>query len=304
MSEKIPQTDNPVRLQGILFALGGNLLFGLGYYFAILLRPLSDMAMFGFRIVVLLPFILLAILLFKRQSAFVELWQKLRQKPALVVVLLLLTLNTGVQLWLFLWAPNHGQALQVSIGYLLLPLATAVLGKLVFKEHFTRLKWAAFLCALVGVAVNISYSAEISWATFVAGLGYPTYIMLRRYFGINTLATFFVELLLCLPVALYYISQIDFAPVLAANPYLYGYLALLGLVNGLAFILFLSSSNLLPMNVLGLIGYAEPLVMLVISLAIGEVLTAQSYFLMASLACAIACLTLDSFRPNTQKHPI
>ncbi|MGX3022322.1 EamA family transporter RarD [Ursidibacter sp. B-7004-1] len=283
-------------LKGITFALSGNILFGLGYYFAILLRPLSDMAMFGFRIVVLIPFILLAIFLFKQQHLFYELLQKIRRNPPLLLVVCLLALNTGVQLWLFLWAPNNGQALQVSIGYLLLPLVTVVLGKIVFKEQFTRLKWASFLFALVGVVANIGFSAEISWATFVAGFGYPLYIMLRRYFQINSLATFLVELLLCLPVAIYYISQIDMDSILSQNSSLYYYLALLGLVNGAAFILFLGSSNLLPMNVLGLIGYAEPLIMLLISLAIGEVLSSQSYFLMLCLICSIFCLTFDSFR--------
>ncbi|HDL3042477.1 TPA: EamA family transporter, partial [Mannheimia haemolytica] len=135
-------------LRGILASLAANVLFGAVYYFAILLRPLEGEAMFGFRIVVVIPFILLAIILFKQQSAFADLLQKIRQNPPLVLVILLLALNTGVQLWLFLWAPNHGQALQVSFGYLLLPIVAVALGKMVFKEHFTRLKWLSLLFAV------------------------------------------------------------------------------------------------------------------------------------------------------------
>ncbi|MCT8736682.1 EamA family transporter, partial [Glaesserella parasuis] len=121
-------------------------------------------------------------------------------------------------------------------------------------------------------------------------------IVLRRYFHINNLATFFVELLLLLPFAIYYIAQVDQASILMQNEYLYFYLALLGLVNGMAFILYIASSNLLPINVLGLLGYAEPLVMLFISFAIGEVLEAKSYILMACLAVSIILLSVDSFR--------
>ncbi|VTR61913.1 permease [Actinobacillus pleuropneumoniae] len=109
-------------LKGILCCMSANFLFGLGYYFAILLRPLNGESMFGYRIVVLAPFILLAILLFKQTNKFQQLWQKIKQNPPLVLVLLLLALNTGIQLWLFLWAPNNGQAIEVSIGYLLLPI--------------------------------------------------------------------------------------------------------------------------------------------------------------------------------------
>ncbi|HDL5698784.1 TPA: EamA family transporter RarD [Mannheimia haemolytica] len=283
-------------LRGILASLAANVLFGAVYYFAILLRPLEGEAMFGFRIVVVIPFILLAIILFKQQSAFADLLQKIRQNPPLVLVILLLALNTGVQLWLFLWAPNHGQALQVSFGYLLLPIVAVALGKIVFKEHFTRLKWLSLLFAVIGVGSSLFFNGTISWATWVAGLGYPLYITLRRYFQINTLATFFVELLLVLPVAFYYLSQLEMTPIVAANPQIYFYLALLGVVSGSAFILYIASSNLLPINVLGLLGYVEPLVMLLISFAIGEKLDANSYILMVCLLVSIGLLSWDSFR--------
>lgn len=282
--------------KGIFTALLANMLFGAGYYFAVLLRPLSDGQMLGFRIVVLAPIILLAIFLFRQPNAFGELWQKICQKPPLVLVILLLTLNTGIQLWLFLWAPNHHQAIQVSVGYLLLPIVAVTLGKVVFKEHFSPLKWAAVGFAVLGVASNLYSSGAVSWATFVAGFGYPIYIALRRYFQINHLATFFVELALLLPLAFYLISTTDFAQTLSQNNYFYLYLALLGIVNGAAFILYITASRLLPLNVLGLLGYAEPLMMLLVSFAIGELLTAEAYFLMACLAVSIGLLSVESFR--------
>lgn len=283
-------------LKGIISALSANILFGVGYYFAILLQPLSDQQMVGFRIVLLTPIILLAIVIFRQQQDFSDLWQKIRQNPPLVFVILLLTLNTGVQLWLFLWAPNNGQALQVSIGYLILPIVAVCFGKLIFKEHFSRLKWWAVAFAVLGVGSNVLMSSAISWATLVAGFGYPVYITLRRYFQINHLATFWVELALLLPFALYFVSTTNLQLVLQQNHHFYFYLALLGIVNGAAFILYISASNLLPINVLGLIGYAEPLVMLFISFAIGEVLDAKSYLLMFCLTGSILLLTLDSFK--------
>ncbi|WP_418145838.1 EamA family transporter RarD [Actinobacillus pleuropneumoniae] len=283
-------------LKGILCCMSANFLFGLGYYFAILLRPLNGESMFGYRIVVLAPFILLAILLFKQTAKFQQLWQKIKLNPPLVLVLLLLALNTGIQLWLFLWAPNNGQAIEVSIGYLLLPIVAVALGKIVFKEHFTLLKWLSLGFAVISVASNIWLTGSFSWATIVAGIGYPLYITLRRYFEINTLATFFVELLLVMPFAGYFIAQTDMQPILANNQHIYYFLALFGLVNGAAFILYIASSNLLPVNVLGLLGYVEPLVMLCVSFMIGEVLDSKSYLLMICLALAIILLTVDNFR--------
>lgn len=283
-------------LKGILCCMSANFLFGLGYYFAILLRPLSGESMFGYRIFVLAPFILLAIILFKQAGKFSELLQKIRQNPPLVLLIALLAFIQGFQLWLFLWAPNNGQAIEVSIGYLLLPIVAVALGKIVFKERFTTLKWLAVGFAALGVSSNIWLTGTFSWATLAAGVGYPIYITLRRYFQINNLATFFVELLFIMPFAAYFAMQTNVAEMVAQNPFLFYFLALFGIVNGAAFILYIASSNMLPVNVLGMLGYVEPLVMLFISFAIGEVLEAKSYLLMICLAFAIGLLTLDSFR--------
>lgn len=289
-------------LKGMFFCITANFLFGLGYYFAILLRPLNGESMFGFRIIVLIPFILLAILLFKQIQIFKQLWQKIKENPPLIFILLLLALNTGVQLWLFMWAPNNGQAIPVSIGYLLLPIVAVALGKIVFKEHFTLLKWLSLIFAIIGVSTNVILTGTFSWATLVAGIGYPLYITLRRYFNINNLSTFFVELLLVTPFALYFISQTNMQLILMENHYLYAILALFGLVNGIAFIFYIASSNLLPVNVLGLLGYMEPLVMLAISFIIGESLDSKSYILMICLAIAITLLTIDNFRQGRLKR--
>ena len=289
-------------LKGVFFCITANFLFGLGYYFAILLRPLSGESMFGFRIIVLMPFILLAILLFKQTPKFTQLWQKIKKNPPLIFILLLLALNTGVQLWLFMWAPNNGQAIPVSIGYLLLPIVAVALGKIVFKEHFTLLKWLSLIFAIIGVGTNLILTGDFSWGTLVSGIGYPLYITLRRYFDINNLATFFIELLLVTPFALYFISQTEMEPILIENHYVYAILSLFGLVNGVAFIAYIASSNLLPVNVLGLLGYMEPLVMLAISFIIGESLDSKSYILMICLALAITLLTIDNFRQGRLKR--
>lgn len=285
----------------IFLALIGNILFGTGYYFALLLHPLTDTEMLGVRIIILLPIIFFAIFLFRQQESIKQLIAQLRRSPALIGILLLLTLNTGVQLWLFVWTPNNHQAIQVSIGYLLLTLVAVALGKLIFKEHLSRLKWWALVFAGLGVGTNMLLADEISWATFVAGFGYPIYIALRRYFKINTLATFCAELLLLLPLAVYFIWHIDSEAILQHNRGIYAYLTLFGLVNGTAFILYIYASNLLPINVLGLLGYAEPLVMLLISFAIGEVLTAKSYLLLACLLIAMILLAIDNL--STKRTP-
>ena len=52
-------------LKGVSFSLFASLLFGLMYYLAIHLHPLSGEGVFGIRMVVTLPFLFLSLFLFK-----------------------------------------------------------------------------------------------------------------------------------------------------------------------------------------------------------------------------------------------
>lgn len=77
------------------------------------------------------------------------------------------------------------------------------------------------------------------------------------------------------------------------NPNIYYFIALLGLISGTALISYTLASTILPFNLLGLLGYVEPLLMLVVSFLIGERLANESYLLMICLLISISFLVLD-----------
>lgn len=52
---------------------------------------------------------------------------------------LVFTAIVGLQLWLFVWAPVNGYALDVSLGYLLLPISLVLIGRIVFKDRLSPL---------------------------------------------------------------------------------------------------------------------------------------------------------------------
>ena len=68
---------------------------------------------------------------------------------------------------------------------------------------------------------------------------------------------------------------------------------LLGLISGSALIAYVIASNLLPMNLLGLLGYVETVMMVIVSFLIGEELDAQSYPLFISLIIAMILVVID-----------
>jgi hypothetical protein len=289
-------------LKGVLFSLTASFLFGCLYYLAIHLRPLVGESVFGIRMVLTLPCLFLALLLFKKWNEFSLFLQRLKREPKLFLVIFITSVIVGGQMWLFLWAPNSGKAIEVSMGYLLMPIVMVAFGKIVYKEPLSRNKWLAIIFAFIGVVSNIILAGKLSLESVFICTGYPIYFYLRRKFGLSHLHSFVFEIAFLIPVAIYFISKIDMQAVQQVNPHIYIFIALLGIISGAALISYTLASTILSFNLLGLLGYVEPCVMLLISFLIGEKLNPDAYILMSCLLIAILLLILDGIQAVRRSH--
>lgn len=290
---------------GIFYSLLASTMFGGLYYLSTLLRPLAGQDVFGFRMILMFPFMLILLFfILRKRTEFVAFLQRIKNEPFLICVLLFTACLCGVQMWLFLWAPNSGKAIEVSIGYLLMPIVMVIVGKVCYKEQLSKLKWLAIVFAFIGVMSSVLATGSLSWASALVFLGYPFYFVVRKKFQISHIYSFICEIALLLPIASYFVSQIELEPILAVNPNLYFYLFLLGLLSGIALMSYTLASTILPFNMLGLLGYVEPCVMMLVSFLIGERLDPSAYTLMLCLITAIGCLILDGIAIIRKKKKI
>ncbi|WP_419843203.1 EamA family transporter RarD [Actinobacillus pleuropneumoniae] len=278
---------------GIIYSLSASALFGGMYYLATLLRPLSGESLFGIRMVVTLPFLFFAIFVLKKQHEFFAFAKRLKQQPHLILVILITSTIVGSQMWLFLWAPNSGKALEVSMGYLLMPIVMVAFGRLVYKESLSRVKWLAIIFATLGVLNSVIFAGGISWEGVFVFVGYPAYFHIRRKFQLSNIYSFVFEIMCLIPISLYFIWNTDMDFIHAQNPNIYYFIAILSVVSGSALLSYTLASTILPFNMLGLLGYLEPTFMMIISFLIGERLDPNSYFLMMCLVIAVFFLILD-----------
>lgn len=280
-------------VKGVLFSVTASMLFGYVYYLSVVLQPISGEGLFGWRVVCTLPFLILALFLMKQQQAFMMFIKQLKNQPHLLPVLLFTSANMGIQMWLFLWAPVNGKAIEVSIGYLLMPLVMVLIGRFIYQERLSTVKLLAILFAAIGVLSKVVLTGVFSWESALVCMGYPVYFAVRKSFKILHLSGFVLEMLLLLPIAIYFAAQVNMDFVLQHNPKVYGWLAMLGVISAIALSLYILSSQLIPINLLGLLGYLEPFAMLIVSFLIGEVLDENSYILMGCLMVAIFLLSAD-----------
>ncbi|RKE38903.1 RarD protein [Paraburkholderia sp. BL23I1N1] len=115
-------------LKGVALSITATSLFAGLYYYSTLLHPLTGELIFGWRMVLMMPCITVFLIATGEWSKVKALCFRIRKRPQLFIYLVLSSALLGSQQWLFMWAPLNGQALNVSMGYFLLPLVMSRIG--------------------------------------------------------------------------------------------------------------------------------------------------------------------------------
>lgn len=281
------------------------------YFYTSLLAPLDGRQIFGWRMLLTVP-LMGAFLLAGGDWRLVHATgRRLRRERRLWLVLPVSAALLGVQLWLFLWAPPNGRALDVSLGYFMLPLTMVLIGRLLYGERLSRLQQLAAMAALLGVAHELARVGSFSWAAALVALGYPLYFVLRRRAQTDHLGGLWFDLLLMLPLAAWFALGADLGglAVYAQRPALWLLIPVLGLISATALVSYILSARCLPFSLFGLLGYVEPVLLVGVSLLLGESLAPDEWLTYVPIWAAVGLLAVDglvklrSSRPSSPERP-
>ncbi|WP_321846794.1 EamA family transporter RarD [Paraburkholderia bannensis] len=284
--------------RGLTLSVGASALFTLLPAYTLLLAPLGGLDIFAWRVIWTAPGALALLVLRKRLPQLLELVTRAIRNPRVALMLVTSAALLGVQLWVFLWAPLHGRMLEVSLGYFMLPLVMVLVGRYYYHERLEPLQWLAVACAAVGVAHELWATHAFSWPTLLTALGYPPYFVLRRKIQADSLVTFAVEMVLLLPVAFIEVHAGGSIAMLSQHA-LVAWVLLpgLGVISTVALASYLKSSRLLPMALFGILGYVEPVLLVVVSVTLlGEHLGLRELATYVPIWIAVALTALHGAR--------
>lgn len=278
-------------LKGIIYSVTASCIFGLLYIYSQLFSGLTTTQVFAWRVISTLPFIFLFAYFIGQIQQIKEIYQRIIASPKFLLLALLTSLLGGVQLWLFMWGPLQGRGLQVSLGYFLLPLVMVLVGRVFLKEQLSKLQIIAIIFACLGVGHEIWRVGSIAWETWLVALGYTAYFWLRKHIQTNHIGGFFWDLLLALPVALYFItttplhlsSQISFYAIMLG----FGGLSALGLGS------YILANRYLSFSLFGLLSYLEPVLLALVSFVLGEKIQNGEWWTYIPIWLAVMMLALE-----------
>ncbi len=289
--------------RGTAVSLAASALFAATFFIAGSLPGWGSAEIFGWRVVLTLAVLAVVLPLAAGGRADIAALASLvRHRPSMLLPGALAAMVVGVQLWLFQWAPLNGMALSVSFGYFLLPLTMVVSGRLFFGDRLSVLRKLAVAAAAAGVAHEAFSSGGLAWPTLVVCLAYPVYFVLRRKLGTDTLAAFSAELLAMLPLAVYFIFTgphgLPGQGLAGTAPHTgYWSAGAIGILGALAMLSYLLASKWLSLSLFGLLSYVEPVLLVGVSLLLGERLGWSALLTYGPILLALAFLALDGRRP-------
>ena len=291
--------------KGILLSVASSALFATMYYYATLMQPFDGDIVFAWRILMGLPMLALVV---QRSRGWGAVHQATRgfSHGRFLVGMLLCSALLGLQLWLFVWAPLHGEALNVSMGYFLLPLAMVLVGRLFYRERLSPWQaWAVGFAAL-GVAHEWWRLGTVSWTTALVVLGYPPYFMLRRRLKVDSLTSLWFDTFFLLPVAVVILQAQagEAVRLFAEHPRLILQVPLLGLLSVVSLAMYLAASRMLPMTLFGLLSYVEPMLLFWVAfLLMGEPVAPAQWLTYVPIWIAVGLVAAEGVQKLSLRRP-
>lgn len=291
-------TQQRTLIMGVVLAILSNVLFGVLYAYSSFLGPLSGTQVFIWRMLAMWAVLIVYLFISGNFGLHLGKLKSLRTVKQWAWLLLPTPIFLS-QLWLFVWAPVNGQGVQTAMGYFLFPLMMVIFGCVLFGEKLSRLQWLAVTLALLGVGSEIVRTQSVSWATLWVCGTYPIYYILRRMQGIGAVTGLLVDLTIFAPFAVAYL--VLFAPnsllLVTGSGFFIAMLVGFGLLSVLAMKTNIDASQMLPVNLYGMLSYLEPALLFILAITVlGNPFETAMIYSYGLIWLGIACLMIHGIR--------
>ena len=262
---KLP--SHPDAARGALAAAAGFLFWGLVPVYWKQMQSVSAFELIAHRIVWSLVFLLGVI---AWQGRFAGLRDSFRSRRLLGLNLLssvLLTANWTV----YVWAVNHGQVIESSLGYFLVPLVNVSLGFLFFHERLRPLQWMAIGCAALGVGLLLVRLGHAPWIGLSIAGTWAGYGLLKKQSALGAITGLTVETLLLFPLAagaLLWWHHTGVGALGRVDARLHLYVLSVGVITALPLLMFAYGAQRVRLTTLGLLQYLSPSAQFLIGLLV------------------------------------
>ncbi|CAM3867427.1 EamA family transporter RarD [Litorimonas haliclonae] len=293
--DKSPATD--LARQGLLAGIAAYTMWGMFPIYFKLTQSVPPAEFVAYRILFSVPFGLL-IILFRKQVDDVLVALK---NPKTVLLLLFAAVALAFNWGVYIFAIQDGQIFQASLGYYINPLMYVLVGVVFFSEKLSKLQGLAALLALVGVAILTLYGGVFPIIALCLAVTFTLYGVIRKYVEIGAMPGLFIETILLMIPALFFLLYLRQAGPLQVETAAWGLKTLIflaGPVTVLPLLAFAFSARRLKLATLGFLQYIGPTLQFMCGLYFGEVFTLAHAICFAFIWVGVAVFSYDAWDNN------
>ena len=191
--------------------------------------------------------------------------------------------------FVFIWAVQHRQVLECSVGYYIQPLVVFAFGALLFHEKCRPYHFIALGFMLAGIAVSALALGALPWVTVSLALMFAVYAAIKKSLTIDSIVSTSCEILIMTPFLLAYLLLFRRGPGGLAEIDLSRALVLLGggVITGLPMLLYSIGVKRLRLITVSIGQYVSPTLGVLCSLILREEITREKLISLALIWAGI-----------------
>lgn len=249
------------------------------------------------RVIWSVPFGLLIILARKQWPDVRRAISSPRVLGLLAVSALLITCN-----WLlYIWAVQHDQIFQASLGYFINPLIYVLIGVVIFNDPFRPLQKLAVILAAAGVLILSILGGQVPIISLVLALSFTGYGVIRKQLPVGAMPGLFIETSILLLPAIALLgwlaadSGISFSTAGPGNALL---LMLAGPLTVVPLLMFAVATKRLTLSTLGFLQFIGPTLQFLLGVYYGETMSFYFAICFALICLAASVYAWDAFKQS------
>lgn len=296
----MPTSEQSTLRRGIISAVSAYVMWGLAPLYFKLIDHISFDEILVHRIVWSTILLLLIVVLSNRWRIFIRAICQAKIVGRLTITAAFLVANWSM----YIWAVNHDQILDASLGYYINPLFNVALGVIFLGERLRPWQIIAVALALVGIIVQVVMIGSLPIISLALAASFGIYGLLRKQLPIDSFVGLLIESLVMLPIALIY--WLFFLETTTSNMFMNSWslntiLICAGIVTTAPLLCFTTAAKSLTLTALGFFQYIGPSIMfLLATFYYQEPLYFAKLITFACIWTALAIFSVDSIKARKQ----
>jgi len=242
-------------------------------------------------------FTVLFIVIIRKKDALIEDIKQLIRHPKQFITITLASIFITINWFVYIWAVNHDQVLQTSLGYYINPLISVVFGVIFLKEKLSRATIISVCIAAVGVIALTIYYAQIPYVALTLALSFASYSVLKKKVTLEATRGLAIETFVMVPLAIIaylFLAKDQGAHLFTGDIKTTLLLMCGGILTAIPLVLFAKGASKIPLYLVGFIQYLSPTIVLLLGIFLyKEPFTSIEFFAFCCIWLAVFLFTVS-----------